>query len=164
MEVGDWLSSDQVEIVLRLVVATLAGMSIGLNRDLQDKPIGMRTLGLVSLSAALLVLSGTVYGGLVYDQDAMSRVIQGIMTGLGFLGAGVILRDQGRMKIRGLTTASTVWIAAALGITSGLGAWLLTGAGVCVALALLVLGKPFEAMVARLLGHETDRKKTDSKG
>jgi putative Mg2+ transporter-C (MgtC) family protein len=83
----DWLSSlyaehkDQIEMLVRLCVATVSGMAIGLNRDLHDKPIGMRTLGLVSLSSALVVLSGSAYGDLFYAQDAVSRVVQGILTG-----------------------------------------------------------------------------------
>lgn len=147
----DRLPPESVEIVLRLVVATLAGMGIGLNRDLRDKPIGMRTLGLVGLSSALLVLSGSVYAkSLIYDQDALSRIIQGILTGLGFLGGGVILRDRSRMEVTGLTTAATVWLAATLGIAAGLGAWLLTAIGCVIALALLVLGKPMEALMDRI--------------
>lgn len=155
-----FLPPETGETVLRLVVATLAGMAIGLNRDLKDKPIGMRTLGLVSLSSAMLVLSGSVYEGLVYGEDAMSRVIQGILTGLGFLGAGVILRDRSRMEVQGLTTAATVWVAAALGIAAGLGAWMITGLGCALALALLVLGKPVESFVNRLFGSRDPGKET----
>ncbi len=143
---------DQVEMLLRLCLATLSGMAIGLNRDLYGKPIGMRTLGLVSLSSALVVLSGSAYGDLHYAQDAVSRVVQGIMTGIGFLGAGVIIHRQGRMDIQGLTTASTVWIAAALGVTAGLGAWFITIAGNGIALVLLVWGKPLERAFGRFLG------------
>ncbi|MGO4571054.1 MgtC/SapB family protein [Microvirga sp. 2TAF3] len=157
----DRLSPDQVEIMLRLVVATLAGMSIGLNRELTSKPLGMRTLALVSLSAAMLVLSGSVYGGIIYNQDALSRVIQGIMTGLGFLGAGVILRNIGRMEVKGLTTAATVWTAAVLGITAGLGAWLITLTGIAIALILLIMGRPLENVLHRLLQGKQDEGKTD---
>ncbi|MBB4041605.1 putative Mg2+ transporter-C (MgtC) family protein [Microvirga flocculans] len=141
----------QIEIVLRLLVATIAGMAVGLNRDIHNKPIGMRTLGLVALGSALVILSGSVYEGLHFGQDAVSRVIQGILTGLGFLGAGVILRDENRMQVRGLTTAATVWIAAALGLTAGLGAWFITFAGTAVTLFLLTLGKPIEDRLMRLL-------------
>lgn len=155
----DRVSPESVEIVLRLVVATLAGMLIGLNRDLKDKPIGMRTLGLVGLSSALLVLSGSAYArSLVYDQDAVSRIIQGILTGLGFLGGGVILRDRSRMEVTGLTTAATVWLAATLGVAAGLGAWLITATGCIIALSLLVLGKPVEAALDRIhRGRSRDR-------
>jgi putative Mg2+ transporter-C (MgtC) family protein len=147
----DWLEPEIVESLIRLVIATLAGMAIGLNRDLRDKPVGMRTLGLVSLGSALAVLSCTGYGSLHYEQDAVSRVIQGILTGVGFIGAGVILHDKGELKIYGLTTAATVWIAAALGVAAGLGAWLIIVAGSGIALALLVLGGPLERVLEQLI-------------
>lgn len=159
----DWLSwfeaeyEDQIEITLRLVVAALAGMAVGLNRDIHNKPIGMRTLGLVSLGAATVILSGSVYEGLHFAQDAVSRVIQGILTGLGFLGAGAILRAKDGTEVHGLTTAATVWIAASLGVTAGLGAWFMTLAGTLMTLFLLTFGKPVEEWLTRLF---TGREKT----
>lgn len=152
----EWLSwmlldhADQVEIALRLVVAAIAGMAVGLNRDIHNKPIGMRTLGLVSTGSAIVILSGSVYEGLHFGQDAVSRVVQGIMTGLGFLGAGAIIRGKGGMEVQGLTTASTVWIAAALGVTAGLGAWFITLAGTLITLCLLTFGKSLEEKLIRL--------------
>ena len=113
-----WLTAeygDQIEMSLRLCVATIAGMIVGINRDIHNKPIGMRTLGLVSLGSAIVILSGSVYEGLHFGQDAVSRVIQGILTGLGFLGAGSILRAKDGTEVQGLTTAATVWIAARSG-------------------------------------------------
>ncbi|HEY8383644.1 MAG TPA: MgtC/SapB family protein [Microvirga sp.] len=142
---------EALETGARLIIAMLAGMAIGLNRDLQNKPVGMRTLGLVSLGSALAVLACTGYGSLHFGQDAASRVIQGILTGVGFLGAGVILHDRGRMQIHGLTTAATVWIAAALGVTAGVGAWLITVLGSGLALLLLVGGGPLERVLERLI-------------
>jgi putative Mg2+ transporter-C (MgtC) family protein len=139
------------ESLFRLLVAMLAGMAIGLNRDLRNKPVGMRTLGLVSLGSALAVLSCTGYGSLHYEQDAVSRVIQGILTGIGFLGAGVILHDKSGMRIHGLTTAATVWMAAGLGVAAGLGAWAITIAGSGLTLVLLVLGGPLELRLERLI-------------
>src|SRR3712207_9128736 len=96
----EWLSwilldhADQVEIAMRLCVAAIAGMAVGLNRDIHNKAIGMRTLGLVALGAAVVILSGSVYEGLHFGQDAVSRVVQGILTGLGFLGAGAIIKSK----------------------------------------------------------------------
>jgi putative Mg2+ transporter-C (MgtC) family protein len=154
----EWMSDfagehgDQIEIALRLCVATIAGMVVGLNRDIHNKPIGMRTLGLVALGSAIVILSGSVYQDLHFEQDALSRVVQGILTGLGFLGAGVILRDRSRMRVYGLTTASTVWIAAGLGVTAGLGAWFLTFAGTLVTLLLLTYGKGLEDWLVSLFG------------
>jgi len=124
-----------LDILLRLGFATLAGMAIGLNRDLRNKPVGMRTLGLVSLGSALVVLSCTGYGSLHYEQDAVSRVIQGILTGIGFLGAGVIFVR--RNIISGLTTAASVWVTAAVGMACGAGMPVL--AALTVALYLLAV-------------------------
>jgi putative Mg2+ transporter-C (MgtC) family protein len=148
-----WLEANyasELEITLRLCAAALAGMVVGLNRDIHDKPIGMRTLGLVSLASAAVILSGSVYDDLHFAQDAVSRVIQGIMTGIGFLGAGAILRAKDGMEVRGLTTAATVWIAAALGVTAGLGAWFMTLAGTLMTLFLLTFCKPLEEWLTRL--------------
>jgi putative Mg2+ transporter-C (MgtC) family protein len=154
-----WLSveyADQIEMTLRLCGATIAGMLIGINRDIHNKPIGMRTLGLVGLGSAIVILSGSVYEGLHFGQDAVSRVVQGIMTGLGFLGAGAILRGQDQMQVQGLTTAATVWIAAGLGVTAGLGAWFITIAGTLVTLFLLTYGTRLERRLIRIFGNKPD--------
>ena len=157
----EWLSwfsveyADQIEMMLRLCGATIAGMAIGINRDIHNKPIGMRTLGLVALGSSIVILSGSVYEGLHFGQDAVSRVVQGILTGLGFLGAGAILRGKDGMEVQGLTTASTVWIAAALGVTAGLGAWFITVAGTLVTLFVLTYGPRLEVRLIRFFGGET---------
>jgi putative Mg2+ transporter-C (MgtC) family protein len=131
-----------LDIVLRLGAAVAAGMLIGINRDLADKPIGMRTLGLVSLGAALASLAAIQYNDLAAHPDALSRVvqgiIQGIMGGISFIGAGVILRDREAGTVEGLTTAATVWVTAALGIACGLAAWTITGVALAFALFLLI--------------------------
>ncbi|WP_052003250.1 MgtC/SapB family protein [Microvirga sp. BSC39] len=155
-----WLNEeygDQVEISLRLCVATIAGMIVGINRDIHNKPIGMRTLGLVSLGSALVILAGSVYEGLHFSQDAVSRVVQGILTGLGFLGAGSILRAKDGTEVQGLTTAATVWIAAGLGVTAGLGAWFITAAGTLVTLFLLTYGTRLEAKLIRVFRRNRNR-------
>jgi putative Mg2+ transporter-C (MgtC) family protein len=151
MDALDWVDRDLLEAAFRLLVATLAGMAIGLNRDLHNKPVGMRTLGLVSLGSALVLLASTRFGQLEFEQDAVSRVIQGILTGVGFIGAGVVLHDKTQMKIHGLTTAATVWVAAVLGVTAGMGAWLVTIIGSGLTLALLVFGGRLEARLERLI-------------
>ena len=115
------------ELLLRLGAATLAGLIVGLNRDLRNRPIGMRTLSLVALGSAIVVVSTIQFPGIVENSNAASRVIQGIiqglMAGIGFIGAGVILRDSNAQRVKGLTSAATVWVTAALGIACGLGAW-----------------------------------------
>ena len=83
---------DTLEIALRLGLATLVGAALGLNREIHGKPTGVRTLGLVGLGSALAVMAATATG----DIAAPSRVMQGIVTGIGFLGAGVILRPTGK--------------------------------------------------------------------
>jgi putative Mg2+ transporter-C (MgtC) family protein len=131
-----------LEIVFRLGAATVAGMLIGLNRDMADKPIGLRTLGLVALGAALATLAVIEVKNFADHPDALSRVvqgaIQGIMAGISFIGAGVILRDRESKTVEGLTTAATVWVTAALGIACGLGAWTIAGVALLLSLGLLL--------------------------
>lgn len=128
------------DMALRLVVATLIGGLIGLNRDLHGKPTGVRTMGLVALASAVIVTASTSVGG---NGDA-TRAVQGVMTGIGFLGAGVIVKEAASDRVRGLTTAATIWLTAAIGITCGLGYWglalLTTGLGFVV----LIVGGPIE--------------------
>jgi putative Mg2+ transporter-C (MgtC) family protein len=135
------MTLDFTDILLRLGAATAAGMVVGLNRDLQNKPIGMRTLGLVSLGAAVVTVATVHFESLIAHPDALSRVvqgvIQGIMAGISFIGAGVILRDARAGRVEGLTTAATVWVAAALGITCGLAAWKIGAIAIALSLFLL---------------------------
>lgn len=133
----DWL-----DIVLRVIAAAVIGALMGLNRDLHGKPTGVPTLGLVGLGSALAVLA--VVGG--NDSAAASRVIQGLVTGIGFLGAGVIIRPFGKGKVHGLTTAACVWLTAAFGAASGVGAWRVVAVGVPVAFLLLLFGKRLERL------------------
>ena len=110
-----------------MIAAAAAGGLVGLNRDLAGKPMGARTLALVSLGAATVGVAGIQVPGLAEDPDALSRVvqciIQGVMAGISFIGAGVILRNAEARTVEGLTTAASVWVTAALGVACGLGAW-----------------------------------------
>jgi putative Mg2+ transporter-C (MgtC) family protein len=135
----------QLDDVLRLLAAAAPGLLIGLDRDASGKPVGMRTLALVALASALVSISAIQFQDLRQHPDAVARVIQGVLTGVltgvGFIGTGVILRDKKEMTIHGLTTAATVWIRAGLGIACALGAWLLVGPAIAITLLLLfVLG------------------------
>lgn len=125
------------EIILRLFVATLVGCLLGLNREMLGKPAGLRTHALVSLGSALMAV--TVLG---VQGDApgegFSRVMQGVITGIGFLGAGVILREASG-KITGLTTAAMIWIAAVLGLACGAGRWVEVGAATVLIFLVLLL-------------------------
>lgn len=140
------------DIVLRLGVATLASGAIGLNRDLRGKPIGLRTLGMVGLATALIVLIASP-ASLEAGQlsDATSRVVQGILTGIGFLGAGVIVHGD-QHKVKGLTSAACVWFTACIGVVCGLGHWRLVGIAFVIALLLLMFGGPLERTVHRVFG------------
>lgn len=132
------------DIALRLMVAALMGGLLGLNRYLHHKNIGIRTLGLVAIMSAALVAGSLESAG----SEAASRVIQGIITGIGFIGAGVIVRQQGDHAVRGLTTAATVWVAAAIGILCGLGNWRLLVIGSALVGLLLLDGGRLEKWIA----------------
>jgi putative Mg2+ transporter-C (MgtC) family protein len=148
---ADSLSADAV-VLLRLVAAALVGVILGWPRQMSEKPIGMRTLALVSLGAAMVTTAALRFEPLQGDPNAISRVLQGIVQGLtvgvGFIGAGVILRDTSTNKVHGLTTATTVLIAAGLGISCGLGDWLVAVAGLVLAMIVIVVLKRFENRVS----------------
>jgi len=133
-----------LDIALRLGTATLIGVALGLNRDLHGKPTGVRTLGLVGLGSALAVLAF----GQTNSADA-SRVIQGIVTGIGFLGAGVIVRNDQGQHVHGLTTAACVWLTACIGSACGVSEWRIILLSLPVILVLLILGGPFERAIHR---------------
>ena len=138
------------EVALRLGAAAAIGVAIGINRDLADKPIGMRTLALVTLGAASIALAGIQVSGMETNADAMSRVVQGIiqgvMAGISFIGAGVILRNPAARTVEGLTTAASVWVAAALGVACGLGMWNVALIGTVIAVVLLVAARVAEKL------------------
>src|SRR3954454_12655896 len=131
---------DWSEIILRLGVATLAGGAIGLNRDLHGKPIGLRTLGLVGLATAVIVLLSDQSAGAIRISDATSRVVQGILTGIGFLGAGVIIRAEHHFRVRGLTSAACTWLTACIGIVCGAGQWRIVIVALAITFMLLIGG------------------------
>lgn len=152
---------DWPEILLRLGVATLAGCAIGLNRDLHGKPIGLKTLGIVGLSTATVVLLAVQFAEAGKITDAASRVIQGILTGIGFLGAGVIVHESDRFRVRGLTSAACTFLAACLGIACGVGQWPIVATALTLAFLILTVGNRTEHWLHRMLGgrheaHDTD--------
>jgi putative Mg2+ transporter-C (MgtC) family protein len=123
--------------VLRLVAAVVYGGAIGFNRDIHGKPTGIRAHALVSLGAALLlVAAGKTLTGADHP-DALSRIIQGIVAGIGFLGAGVILRGDKGLRVYHLVTAASLWVTTGVGVLCGLGAF--DVATVATALVLFVL-------------------------
>lgn len=137
------MDANAIEEILRLLVAAGAGVIIGINREMHGKPLGMRTLALVSVGSALAAMTAIDFRGLGDHPDALSRVVQGVLqgvlTGIGFIGAGVVLRDKDTGTIQGLTTAASVWVTAALGIACALAAWHLVIIGVALTLFILVV-------------------------
>jgi putative Mg2+ transporter-C (MgtC) family protein len=117
-DVGD--ASQLTRITVRLLMAAVLGAILGFEREHKGKAAGVRTHMLVALGAALFVLVPQMSGS---QADAMSRVVQGVIAGIGFLGAGTILKnnegDEGHVK--GLTTAAGLWMTAAIGVSAGLG-------------------------------------------
>lgn len=141
-----------IDMVARLCAATVIGMMIGLNRDVNGKPTGMRTLALVALGAAVVSVVAVHFQDMIDHPDALSRVVQGVLTGIGFIGAGVILRQPKSMSVSGLTTAATVWITAALGIACALAAWHIVVIATVLTFIVLIVLKPIEVLLVRLIG------------
>lgn len=138
------MTQDSIDIAIRLFGALAAGSLIGLERSFHGRPAGFRTHALVCLASALLMLIPayqTTWLGIPADSNLStnpSRMAQGIMTGIGFLGAGVIFR-QGFFTVRGLTTAASVWFTAALGILYGMGFFYPAVLGTLAALGILAV-------------------------
>ena len=132
-------ANELARAVVRLMAAALLGAVVGIQRERAGKAAGLRTHMLVSLGAALLMLAGAEGGMTPSD---LSRVVQGVITGIGFLGAGAILKFENERQIRGLTTAAGIWLTAVVGVAAGLGRW---GTGALAAVAswiiLSVLGR-----------------------
>ena len=147
---------DWPEIVLRLGVATLAGGLIGLNRDLHGKPIGLKTLALVGLATAMVVVLADPSGDSTKISPEASRIIQGILTGIGFLGAGVIVRAEHHFRIRGLTSAACTWLTACVGIACGTGQWRIVVVALAITFTLLIVGHRLEHWLHRTLGGKDD--------
>jgi putative Mg2+ transporter-C (MgtC) family protein len=129
-ELGTNISTDQIaRVLVRLLAAALAGGIIGLQRQFAGKPAGLRTHMLVSLGSAVFVLAPLE---LQVPIGEVGRVIQGVATGIGFIGAGAILKRGDDSEVQGLTTAAGIWLTAAIGVAIGLG-----GGGVAALATLL---------------------------
>lgn len=136
-EFADVTNEEEVtRILLRLLMAAMLGALLGFEREHKGKSAGVRTHMLVSMGAALFVLAPSMAGA---DEQALSRVIQGIVAGIGFLGAGTILKGNGKdpSHVKGLTTAAGLWMTAAIGTATGMGRE--ATALISTVLALLVL-------------------------
>lgn len=140
MELTDLVLSD----TLRVILAMLAGGLIGLEREYRDKSAGFRTLIFIATGAALLTILSR---NLAIDSDP-NRIAANIVTGIGFLGAGAILRDG--MRVAGLTTAATIWLTAAVGMAFGAGEFIFGGIVTLLSLTVLWLFPPLERVVDRI--------------
>ncbi|HEY6644041.1 MgtC/SapB family protein [Povalibacter sp.] len=162
MNVLDWLAGEStiikpLDALLRLLVAVVFGGIVGFDRELRNKPAGLRTHILISLAAALFTLITFELHGEIIQQggDRMAadpiRIIEAVTAGVAFLAAGAIIQSRG--TVRGLTTGANMWLAGALGVASGAGYYVLATIGAVFALIVLsVLG----ALEARLAAGATD--------
>jgi len=135
--------SHVLELAGRLALAAVLGAVIGVDREQLQKPAGMRTLSLVALGAALMALVSTLLAlpQAGADLASPSRIIQGIVAGVGFIGGGVILRLESEQRVEGLTTAASIWVVSAVGIAVGLGLWRSALITVVIAGSVLLLGR-----------------------
>jgi putative Mg2+ transporter-C (MgtC) family protein len=143
------MTQEYLEIVFRIIAALFAGGLIGLERSHRGRPAGFRTHALVCLASSLLMLV-TVYESHWFPRDSAGRVIldptrmaQGIMTGIGFVGAGAIMKEG--FTVRGLTTAASIWITAAIGILTGIGFYFAAVIGTVLVLGTLSTFRWIEA-------------------
>jgi putative Mg2+ transporter-C (MgtC) family protein len=137
------------EVVIRIFLAIFSGTVLGLNRWMHHKSAGVRTHSLVALGSALaiLVMQGMIGG----DAQAQSHVLQGILSGIGFLGAGVIIHRGVNDSVKGLTTAASIWVCAVMGVSFGAGQITLGMIGLAGIFVVLLLGGPLEKLTNRLM-------------
>ncbi len=133
-------------VVVRLLLAALLGGLIGLERELANKPAGLRTHMLVALGSALFVLIPLQAGIQIED---LSRVIQGLLAGVGFLCAGAILKGDREEDVHGLTTAASLWMTAAIGMGAGMGREAMALLSTLLALGILALEGPIRRLIGR---------------
>ena len=129
-------TAQEIEIAVRLRLAAIFGLAVGYERRSADKPAGLRTLSLVCLGSAMF----TIISAFGFETADQSRVAAQIVTGVGFLGAGTILRSG--VTISGLTTAATIWATAAIGMAVGSGLYIASVSGTVLILVILYLFAP----------------------
>src|SRR3954462_13123249 len=156
------MPQEYYDVAARLFIALSAGALNGLERSYHGRPAGFRTHALVCVASSLLMLV-TVYEGRGFVAPTMQRVVvdptrmaQGIMTGIGFLGAGVIMKEG--LSVRGLTTAASIWITAAIGILVGIGFYFPAALATAITLGTLSIFRWIEAwMPAQFYAHHMIR-------
>jgi putative Mg2+ transporter-C (MgtC) family protein len=135
------------DLAERLLLATLFGALVGLNRERQGKPAGLRTHALVALGGAQMAILALLFGQ--HDVSAPSRVLQGVLAGVGFIGAGVILHRGDAQGVHGLTTAAAIWVVAAIGVAAGAGLWRTSVSGLVLTLLVLAAGERVDRWIHR---------------
>jgi putative Mg2+ transporter-C (MgtC) family protein len=135
----------EIDLLLRLLAGMAAGVVVGWERTHRQHAAGIRTFGLVGLGTAA---AATIFSQ-PHEIDAASRVVQGLLTGIGFLGAGVIVLRKGQTTPQGLTTAAAIWITAALGCAAGLGEHAIVLSATVLALGLLIIDHSIERWAGR---------------
>jgi len=143
-------SAHLARICLRLLVALLIGGLVGIQRELTHKPAGLRTHMLLALGTALFVILADEAG---MSKSDLSRVLQGLVTGIGFLGGGAILKLTAEHEIHGLTTAAGLWMTAAASAAAGMGQLILAVLGVVIGLVVLAAF----VKVEKRLGHHASK-------
>jgi putative Mg2+ transporter-C (MgtC) family protein len=137
-------AAEAARLLVRLSVAVLLAAVIGYDRERHASSAGLRTHMLVALGAALFVIVPQHAG---FDATDMSRVVQGVIAGIGFLGAGAIIKLDDRREIKGLTTAASIWLTAALGMTAGLGQLATAIVGTLIGLIVLAVLPAWEQSI-----------------
>jgi putative Mg2+ transporter-C (MgtC) family protein len=132
--------------VLRLILAAILGGCLGYQRERDGHEAGIRTHMLVAAASALFLLVPVQLG---MDDEGTSRVMQGLLAGVGFICAGAILKSKDEQRVRGLTTAAGIWMTAAIGVAAGLGREMTAVISTLLVLAVFLLEKPLERIGAR---------------
>jgi putative Mg2+ transporter-C (MgtC) family protein len=144
-----------LDLTLRLLLAAAFGAALGLEREYRRKPVGLRTNILIALGSALFCIVSTT---LVQHGGSGDRVAAQVVTGIGFLGGGAILRSG--VTVLGMTTAATIWVNAAVGMAVGVGEYFVAGVATAITLVALVALQPFEQYFERRSA-AADRKDSD---
>lgn len=154
-EFSDLADLEQLtRMLVRLLLAAILGGILGLQRERQGKDAGIRTHMLVAASSALIVLVPIQMG---MQHEALSRVLQGLLAGVGFLCAGSILKLQDEEQVRGLTTAAGIWMTTAIGIAAGLGREMTAVLATLLVLAILALERPLRRLGVRRQAEDAGR-------
>ena len=154
-------SHELERVVIRLLAAAFLGSCIGIERQRAGKSAGVRTHMLVTVGTTVFLLACSRFG---MNLDGTSRVIQGIITGIGFIGAGTILKLEDEFEVRGLTTSAGIWIASAIGVAVGLGALGLAVMTTILALVILTVTVAVDNWInkGRLTNKHPKRRTTDA--